>query len=53
MLSLKQTSLLLFHVDNHSFINNINVNKGFFQKELVNLFRPNIILRYMQNSKVD
>lgn len=53
MLSFKQTSVHLFHVDNHSFINTMNVNKGLFPKELVYLFRPNIILRYMQNSKVD
>lgn len=39
MLSLKKTSLLLSHEDSYSFINIISLNKGFFQKELVNLFR--------------
>jgi len=39
MLSLKQTSLLLFHKDNHSFFSTIDVNNRFFQKELMNLFR--------------
>ena len=36
--SLKQTSLLSFHEDNHSFSNAIDVNKGLFQMELVCLF---------------